>query len=191
MKQFHQSDQSDEHAQSVATEATTSILQQYPRIRWLTLALAAVVLLILAGSGGYLLHGNTHAVNSDRQVPSYAPVPGESTLLRTENFLSNGKQNWYFAVPQMTENEVIAFYKTQLPHQGWRCFTAMTSTNMTYYNQPLSGTSVYMTAIRGTTKAQIYVGDQDYGAFLLGDDVPAGAIALKISLEPAKNAPCP
>lgn len=47
-----------------------------------------------------------------------------------------------------------------------------------------------MTALRGNTKALIYTADQEYGAFLLQDDLPANAIALKISLEPADNASC-
>lgn len=156
----------------------------------LTLLLAAIVLVILAGSGGYLLHGNTAAASGTQPVPTFVPVPANSALVRTENILTSGTHNWYFTVPQLTEDAGVALYRAQLAHQGWRCFTVMTSTNMTYYGQPMTGTSVYMTAIRGATLAQIYLGDQDYGAFLVGDDVPANAIGLKLSLEPAKKTTC-
>jgi hypothetical protein len=66
----------------------------------------------------------------------------------------------------------------------------MTLTNITRDGTAYSGSSVYMTALRGTTKAQLYSADQDYGAFLLQDDLPKNAIALTISLEAVDSTRC-
>lgn len=152
---------------------------------------ASVILILLVGSGGYLLGRNAAAAKSGVSAPPSIPLPAHTTVTRTEDFYLDNTQNWYYTVPNLSENAITAFYQAQLAKGGWRCFSAMQSTNMTYYGQPLVGTSVYITATKGAMKAQIYLGDQAYGTFLLADDLPDGTIALKISLEPAKANSCP
>ena len=152
-------------------------------------ALCALVALA-AGGAGYLLHRTPAPAAPENQVPSYAPIPAHATLVRIESFPKDHVQNWYYTLAQLTEADAMAFYQAQLPQNGWKCITSMTNTNQTFYGQMLSGTGIYMTALHGETKAQIYLGDQDYGASLLQYDLPDGAIALKVSLEPAGNSPC-
>jgi hypothetical protein len=123
-------------------------------------------------------------------VPAYVPVPTHATLVRVERYPKEQVQNWYFTIASLSEDEGMAFYQASLPKQGWRCLTMMTNTNLSFYGQALAGMGVYMTALRGSSKAQIYLGDQQYGAWLLQDDLPDGAIGLKISLEPAGDSPC-
>jgi hypothetical protein len=151
---------------------------------------ALCLLMALAGSVGYLLHPNPALPAAPSQAPAFVPIPPQASLVRTETFLQDHVQNWYYAVPHLSEAAVQAFYQTHFPQQGWTCPTAMTNTNMSYYGQPLAGTSIYLTALRGTTKVQMYIGDQSYGAWLLQDDLPDDAIALKVSLEPAAHASC-
>ena len=151
---------------------------------------AIVVLAFLIGGGGYILGKNSVAAKLGVSTPTSIPLPAHTSLTRTENFLRDNTQNWYYTVTGLSENAITSFYHTQLAKNGWRCFTTMQSTNMTFYGQTLAGTSVYITAIKGSTKAQLYIGDLAYGAFLLGDDLPDGALALKISLEPAQQKSC-
>jgi hypothetical protein len=160
------------------------------RTRKIAQIAALCALVALAGSVGYLLHRAPDPPPSATQLPSFAPLPAHAILMRTETFLQEHVQNWYYSLSQLSEEAAMAFYQAQLPKNGWRCVTSMTNINQTLYNQPLAGTGIYLTALRGSTKAQIYLGDQDYGAWLLQDDLPNGAIALKVSLEPARNAPC-
>ncbi len=151
---------------------------------------ALCVLLVLAGGVGYILHPTAHPTSQDSQLPSFVPLPMHASLVRFETFLKEHIQNWYYTIPQLSEDEGLTFFQTQLPQHGWQCVNWTTNTNMSFYGQALSGTSIYLTALRGNSKAQVYLGDQEYAAWLIQDDVPEGAIALKISLEPAENAPC-
>ena len=148
------------------------------------------VLVALAGIGGYFLHRAPAAASSDSQTPPSMPVPAHASLVRTETYLNEHVQNWYYTVPQLSVEEGMAFYQSQLPQMGWTCVTTMTNTNIIYAGQMLSGTGVYITALRGATEAQIYMGDQGYGAWLLQYKLPDTAIGLKVSLEPAENQTC-
>jgi len=152
--------------------------------------LVIIILVVLVGGGGFLLGKNAGSAKADNATPPNTPLPAHTTLTRTETYFIDNVQNWYYSVAHGSEDTLIAFYQTQLPKQGWRCVAAMKTTHMTYYGQPLAGTGVYISAQRGTTKAQIYMGDQEYGAFLLSDDLPAAAIALKLSYEPSKATSC-
>ena len=175
------------------TDAVTAPASRAPwssRTRRIAPIVALCLLVALAGVGGYLIHPTPAPAPSDSQVPAFVPLPAQASLVRTERFLKENIQNWYYSVPRLSEEAAIAFYQSQLPQKGWKCVTSMTNTNMSYYGQVFSGTGVYITALRGSSKAQIYVGDQGYGAWLLQDDLPDGAIALRFSLEPAKNAAC-
>ncbi|HEV2237525.1 MAG TPA: hypothetical protein VGR57_12755 [Ktedonobacterales bacterium] len=123
-------------------------------------------------------------------APAHVALPARATLVRREEYLAERVQNWYYVVPGATHAGLTAFYRARLTSDGWTCFRAMTSTNITRDGKAYSGSSVYMTALRGTMKAQIYTADQEYGAFLLQDDLPAGAIGLKISLEVTDKPVC-
>jgi hypothetical protein len=148
-----------------------------------TLSLAAIGLICLVGGGGYVVGAKSAAAQPHANAP--APLPAHVTLTRTDFFLLDNTHDWFYTVPQLSEEAITAFYRARLPHDDWQCVAAATSINMTYYGQQLTGTSVFITAIRGGTILKIYLGDQDYGAFLLGDDLPDGAIALKLTTEPA------
>ncbi len=150
----------------------------------------AAVLVIAIGAGGYLIGRNTAPATAAAHTPPNVALPPHATLTRTETYFIDNVQNWYYSVATSSEDTLIAFYQARLPQDGWRCVTAMKTTHMTYYGQTLAGTGVYLTALRGTTKAQIYLGDHEYGAFLLSDDLPDGATALKLSFEPTKATTC-
>jgi hypothetical protein len=155
------------------------------RAPWLFMGLLALVAV-----GAFLLGKGDTPVSFDQQLPSHVAAPPHASLVRREDFLQEHIQNWYYAVPEASHEALTAFYHAQLSQDGWNCFRAMTSTNMSRDGKAYSGSSVYMTAARGNTKAQIYTADQEYGAFLLQDDLPENAIALKISLETTDNTNC-
>jgi hypothetical protein len=151
---------------------------------------AVVVLLLLAGGVGYLIHGNASSANADKPLPTDVPLPAHAALTRAEHFVTDRTYNWYYTVPQMDDDAVSAYYQARLPQHGWRCVQAMKSINSTIYGQHFTASNIYITALSGGTKMQLYTAGGDYGAYLLEDDVPDGAVALKISLEPAGNAMC-
>lgn len=183
----------EQHAHPTDPPGTASASKStFPkRIRWIVQIVTLCVLVALAGIGGYLLHGTPGSPSPDSQVPPSTPVPAHASLVRTELYLNEHIQNWYYTIPHSSVEEGMAFYQSQLPQWGWQCVTEMTNTNISYAGQMLSGTGIYITALRGATKAQIYVGDQAYGSWLLQYDLSDDAIALKVSLEPAGNQTCP
>jgi len=158
-----------------------------PRTPKIAQIVALCLLVALAGIGGYLLHPNPPSPN---QVPAFAPVPAHASLVRLEAYPQDHVQNWYFTIAHLSEQAGMAFYQAELPQNGWKCITMMSNTNISFAGQMFSGTGVYMTALRGSTKAQIYFGDQGYGAWLLQADLPDDAIGLKLSLEPAEHTSC-
>jgi hypothetical protein len=165
---------------SVGTLARTGMRSPY----------VAMALLVVAAAVAFWLGRSTTPASFDQQLPPHVGVPAHARLVRREDYIQDHIQNWYYAVPGTSHTALTAYFHTQLAHDGWHCFRAMTSTNMTVAGQAYSGSSVYITALRGTTKAQIYTADQQYGSYLLQDDLPANAIALKISLETAPTATC-
>ncbi len=150
----------------------------------------SVALLVLGASGTFLVGRSTAPASFDPQLPAHVGVPAHARLVRREDYLKEHVQNWYYAIPGTSQQALTAFYHDQLSRDGWYCFRSSTSINMMRDGKLYSGTSVYMTAWRGTTKAQIYTADQEYGAFLLQDDLPDHAIALKVSLEIEDSAQC-
>jgi hypothetical protein len=151
----------------------------------------AALLIILAGVVGYLIHGIGGTVGADKALPTTMPLPAHATLTRAEHFVTDKTYNWYYTIPQMDNDAISAYYQAQLPRYGWHCITAMKSLNSTIYGLQFTASSIYITALNGGTKLQLYTAGDDYGAYLLQDDVPDGAVALKISLEPAKANACP
>ncbi len=174
---------------SVTSSAITSLF--LIRKRRSAQIAALCILMALTGWVGYLIHPSPAAMSPESQVPSFIPIPSHASLVRVETFLKEHVQNWYYTIPQLSEDDGLAFYQAQLTQKGWQCVTWMKNTNMSFYGQALSGTGVYITSLHVSSKAQIYLGDQEYGAWLLQDDLPEGAIALKISLEPSEDSSCP
>jgi len=149
-----------------------------------------VALLVLVATGAFLLGKGVTPASFDQQLPPHVGVPAHASLVRREDYPQAHVQNWYYTVPETTHEALTAYYHAQLSQDGWSCFRSMTSTNITRDGKAYSGSSVYMTALRGNTKAQIYTADQEYGAFLLQYDLPENAIALKVSLETTDNTNC-
>lgn len=146
--------------------------------------------LVLMAIGAFLVGRTTAPPSFDQQLPPNIAVPAHARLVRREDYLQEHVQNWYYAVPGTSHAALTAFYRAQLAHDGWTCFRTTTSTSITVAGKAFSGSSVYITALRGTAKAQIYTADQDYGAYILQDDLPDHAIALKISLETEDKPTC-
>jgi len=167
-------------------QALPGILRQR---RWQLAAVA--VLLVLAGLVGYLIHGAAMPSVTDKPLPANVPLPAHATLTRAEHFVNDDIFNWYYIVPRMDDDAVSTYYQAQLPKHGWHCVAATKSTNITFYGQHFTASSVYITALNAGTKMQLYTAGGDYGAFLVEDDLPDNAVGLKISLEPESHAPCP
>jgi hypothetical protein len=117
-------------------------------------------------------------------------LPAQARLVRREEYIVERVQNWYYVVPRATHDGLTAFYRGRLAADGWTCFRAMTSRDITREGKSYTGSSVYITALRGATRAQIYTADLEYGAFLLQAHLPADAIGLKISLEVTDQPVC-
>lgn len=167
--------------------ATTSLARMAQQRRWQVVAVALLV--ILAGIIGYLVRGP--GVAAEQVLPTTMPLPAHATLTRSEHFVTDKTFNWYYTVPQTDDDAISAYYQAQLPHHGWQCVMAMKSLNSTVYGQQFTASSIYITALNGGTKLQLTTAGGDYGAYLIQDDVPDGATALKISLEPAGANTCP
>ena len=155
---------------------------------WMVQGGILLAVALVAGIVGFAIHVPPAAANAP---PSTVPLPAHLTMTRYEVYQQDQIDNWYYVTNRATEAQLQAFFQAQLPHQGWTCVTALQSQGLTYYGQSLPGTQVYITAVRGSTKAHIFLGDNQYGGFLLNDNLPDGAIALKISLAPAPAHPCP
>ncbi|MBA3824975.1 MAG: hypothetical protein H0X24_13900 [Ktedonobacterales bacterium] len=174
---------------SASAQGSTLFSRLAQRPQWLVVVV--LLLLLFAGTVGYLLHGGNGAVGGDAALPSTVPLPAHPTLTRAEHFVVDQTFNWYYSVPTMDDETISAFYRTQLPRHGWQCVMAMKSLNSTLYGKQFTASSIYITAFNHGTKLQLYTAGGDYGAYLLEDDVPDDAVALKISLEPAQDATCP
>jgi hypothetical protein len=158
--------------------------------------LSALLLLVVLAENGVLLLAQRHAGMSGTPTgPSDIPLPPHSTLVRTEDIISDHLQVWYYVVPHFSEDAVLAFYQSRLPPQGWHCFAAMTLTSLEQNGQLLTGSGRYVTAERGRTEVQINSGSLAYGETILGSQLEPmldpGAVALKVSLEPTQATTCP
>lgn len=169
-----------------ASRSVGAFLRRGSRSLWLSVAL----LVLVVASGAFLLGRSSAPAGFDQQPPPHVGVPAHASLVRREDFLKEDIHNWYYAVSGTSHETLTSFYQSELSRDGWYCFRSMTSINITRDGKTYSGTSVYMTALRGNTKAQIYTADQEYGSFLLQDDLPDDAIALKISLETTDKPTC-
>ena len=67
--------------------------------------MAVCVLIALAGWVGYLIHPTSDPSTQDSQIPSFIPLPSHASLVRTETFLKEHIQNWYYTIPQISENQ--------------------------------------------------------------------------------------
>lgn len=172
-----------------ASRSVSGLLRRGSRTMWFS-SVALVVLVVLVASGAFLLGRNTAPASFDQQVPAHVGVPAHATLVRREDFLQGHVQNWYYAVPATSHEALTAFYRDQLSHDGWSCFRSSTSVSITHDGKAYTGSSVYMTALRGHTKAQISTADQEYGSFLLQSELPEHAIALKVSLMTTDKPTC-
>jgi hypothetical protein len=149
---------------------------------------------VLAESGVLFLTVREARIDSSPSGPSDVPLPPQSTLVRTEDIVTDQLHVWYYTVPHISEDGVLAFYQSRLPHQGWQCFAAMASTSLEQNGQPISGSGRYITAKREHTEVQINSGSMAYGESILGSQLEPmlapGAVALKVSLEPVQSATC-
>jgi hypothetical protein len=153
-------------------------------------ALAQVVALVaLAGVAAFAV-GRASAPEAFAMQPAHVALPARAQLVRREEYVDAREQRWYYVVPGQTHAGLTAFYQARLANEGWTCFRAMTSTSITRDGKSYTGSSVYITALRGDMKAQISTADQAYGEFLLQHDLPASAIGLEISLEVSEKPVC-
>jgi hypothetical protein len=155
---------------------------------------ALLLVVVLAESGVLFLTVRAARSASSPSGPSEVPLPPQSTLVRTEDIVTDQLQVWYYTVPHISEDAVLAFYQARLPHQGWQCFAAMASTSLEQNGQPISGSGRYITAKRGHTAVQINSGSMAYGETILGSQLEPmlapGAVALKVALVPVQSATC-
>jgi hypothetical protein len=149
----------------------------------------AAALIVVVGIAAFAA-GRASAPEPFALAPARVALPPQAQLVRREEYLAERMQSWYYVVSGATHAGLTAFYRARLAADGWTCFRAMTSSSITRDGKAYTGSSVYITALRGTQKAQIFTGDQEYGAFLLQEDLPANAIGLKISLEVAEKPVC-
>jgi hypothetical protein len=153
-------------------------------------ALAQVAALVTVVGVVAFAVGRASAPEAFAPQPAQVALPPHAQLVRREEYIDERVQSWYYVVPGSTHAGLTAFYRERLAGDGWTCFRDTTSTSITRDGKAYTGSSVYITALRGALKAQIYTADQGYGEFLLQDHLPADAIGLKISLEVANTPVC-
>jgi hypothetical protein len=155
---------------------------------------ALLLIVVLAESGILFLVPRQAGTQVSPPSPSGIPLPPDSTLVRTEDVITDHLQVWYYTIPHFSEDAVLAYYRSRLSRQGWRCFTSMGSINNEQNGQPLSGSGMYITAMRDHTRLQINSGSMAYGESILGSllepMLDPGAVALKVSLEPVETTIC-
>jgi hypothetical protein len=79
---------------------------------------------------------------------------------------------------------------TCLAQHAWRCFASLASTNI-QQGWPADHRHGYVHYRRSRVfKVAINSGSMAYGETILGDRLDPGAVALKISTEPAEQASC-
>jgi hypothetical protein len=159
---------------------------RYPALGLLMVAVIAAVI----GSSALINHSTTCALGIESPQPACITLPQNTTLVKTEHLYLEQIQNWYFTIPQFSNNNLQTYYTQQFSGNGWRCFSTMQSLNNQKDGQPITGSGVYITAQKNHIRVQINSGDQEFGSLLLQDDVPDGGIALKISLESNTGKPC-
>jgi hypothetical protein len=151
-------------------------------------------MVVLAESGILVLAPRQAGTQVSPPSSPGIPVPPDSTLVRTEDVITDHLQVWYYTVPHFSEDAVLAYYRSRLSGQGWRCFTWMASINNEQNGKPLTGSGMYITATRDHSRLQINSGNMAYGESILGSllepMLDPGAVALKVSLEPVGSTTC-
>lgn len=156
---------------------------------WRAAALALLVVVVVE-SGALALGVGSPSGSGALAGPPHIPLPAHSTLLRTENLLTEQSQAWYYSVANFSEDQILSYYQAQAKRLGWRCFDSLASTQIQQGGQPVSGTGMYITAVTGKVKIQLNSGSLEYGSGIAGDRLDDGAVALKVVLEPAGKATC-
>ncbi|HEY7835363.1 MAG TPA: hypothetical protein VIG30_17440 [Ktedonobacterales bacterium] len=151
---------------------------------------AVVPLVLVVAAGAFFLGRSLAPASAAQPLPTYVALPPHAQLAWYDHFAQAQVEDWTYTVAGATNASLAAFYQASLPRDGWGCVRTMTMTDIVREGTAYTGTSVYLTALRDGMKAQIYTADQAYGGFLLQDDLPAHAVALKISLENADQAKC-
>lgn len=141
-----------------------------------------IALVVLVAVAAFLVGRSLTPASMAQPLPTYIGLPGGAHLVWYDRYVQASEEDWTYAVPGQTNESLTAFYQAQLPRDGWQCVRLATMTNITRQGTTYTGWSNYITAWRGTTKAQIYTANQEYGAYLLQGDLPANAVALKITL---------
>lgn len=172
-------------APRTASRTAGALLRAGARSRWVALALLALVAV-----AAFFLGRSLTLASVAQPLPTYVGLPAGARLVWYDTYVQAHEEDWTYAVPGMTNESLTAFYQAQLPRDAWRCLQTATMTNITRQGTAYTGTSDYITAWRGATKAQIYTANQQYGAFLLQGDLPANAVALKITLLTEDQAQC-
>jgi hypothetical protein len=154
-------------------------------------ALSLVLFVALLVESSFLVWNLAHPSGDPAlQGPPNIPIPAHSTLSRTENLVTQQARNWYYSVPQFSVHDVQSFYQPRLQADGWKCITSMESINPQQQGQPVAGAGIFITAVRGTTKVEVNAGTLAYGESILDDMLDPGAVALKLTMEPAQAGEC-
>lgn len=167
------------------TVKTRLYAQQAMRLRWLPVAILAIVA-VAAFSLGRL----TAPSLPDRQGPPNLTLPPHASLVRWEEYPNDHEAIWYYSTPDSSTEAVMSFFKGQMTQGSWSCFTSNISTAITRNGQTFTGSNGYVAARNGTLDVQINTGDQSFGAFLLQHDLDAHAIAIKIDVSTAGASGC-
>lgn len=171
-------------APAVFAARVRAYAQQAGRLRWLPLALVAVVV------AAFLVGRFTAPGLPDTQGPPSLTLPPHASLVRWEEYPNDHEAIWYYAVPDSSHDAVMSFFKDQFTRGSWSCVTSNFANAITRNGQPFTGSNGYVAARNGSLDVQINTGDQSFGAFLLQHDLDEHAIALKIDVSTTNKAGC-
>src|SRR5215469_14872630 len=147
--------------------------QQAKHVRWLPLALLAVVAVTAFLAGRLTAPGLP-----DTQGPPSLTLPPHASLVGWEEYPTDHVTIWYYSVPDASPAAVMGFFKGQMMGWSWSCFTSNFATAVTRYGQAFSGSNGYLRAKDGSLDVEVNTGDQSFGAFLLQHPLDEHASAL-------------
>ncbi len=143
-----------------------------------------VIALVVVLGGGYFVVRALLPCTPEKSDsgPTCVALPPNTHFIKMSD-----DHTWVYTVGNTTIDQVVSFFQTELPKQGWHCFDATNINSLTVNGVRLSGKAVLAGATLGKSDVSITVASDELAKFSFGVSPLPGDVGLGLSLEPHQS----